>query len=180
MAVPLKLGHNGQMVFDSELAYKWIIERDGEGCAFPGCEHGFTANSGSPWASTIDHIYPRSLGKRDGWTWEEIWDISNLSRMHRVCNQRKGDTPYNADGTLTLIEVTRSVKIVRPDICATCYAGRLLFKGDECDDCGLNIPQPSTWPAYLQKDPRECNHDKHGHCKFCVPGFIERIEPLAL
>ena len=179
MAVPLKVGHGGNMVFDSALAYEWIHERDGEGCSFPGCEHGFTENSGSPWFRTIDHIYPRSLGKLDGWTWEEIWDISNLAKMHRVCNQRKGDTPYNADGTLTLVEYTRSVKIVRPDVCSLCYAGRLLTKGEECPDCGLG-PQPTTWPAYLQKDPRECAHDRTSHCKFCVPGFTERLEPLAL
>lgn len=181
MALPLRTNLEGHLVFDRIEALRIIEERDGPGCAFPGCTHPFSEDSGSPWHRTLDHIKPQSACLREGWPREKTWDTDNLAKMHRICNQRKGDTEYNADGTLTLVEVTRRVRMVRPDICPLCYAGRLLTKGETCPDCGLG-PQPTTWPAYLQKDPRECAHDRESHCKFCVPGIgnVERIEPLDL
>lgn len=169
----------GLEVFDRNAAIEFLVERDGLDCTFPGCMHEFSADSGSPWHRTIDHIVPQVRCKERGWTMQEMWDSSNLSLMHRTCNQRKGDVEYNEDGTLTLVEVIRTVKIARPDICATCYAGRMLGKDEQCPDC-YSLPQPTTWPAYLQFDPRECAHDKHSHCRFCVPGFVKRIEPLAI
>lgn len=179
--VPIRVNEVGINVFDRTRAMQMLLERDGAGCKFPGCEHEFSDVSGSPWYPTLDHRRPQSKCKDDpDWPWQRVWGLDNLDRMHRICNQRKGDTEYNEDGSLTLVEFTRSVKLIRPDICPSCYAGRLLLPGDVCEDCSLDIPQPSTWPAYLQRDPRECAHDRHSHCKFCVPGFVERIEPLLI
>ena len=178
--VPTRWTDDGRRVFDRQKAMQLVIERDGDGCAFPGCTHPFVNVSGSPWHPTLDHRKPQATCRGDKeWPWERQWGLDNLDRMHRICNQRKGDTEYNEDGTLDLIEYTVSVKLVRPDICALCYAGRLLQRGEVCPDCG-SLPQPSTWPAYSQRDPRECAHDRTSHCKFCVPGFVERIEPLEL
>lgn len=177
--VPMRVSEDGRDIFDRERAFEILVERYGMVCQFPGCHHEFSPEYGSPWYRTLDHIYPQGRARLEGWKWTEIWDIDNLAIMHRFCNQKKGDSLYNEDGTLSLLEVTHRVKLVRPDICALCYAGRLLQRGEECPDCGLH-PQPSTWPAYLQKDPRECAHDAVSHCKFCVPGFVERLEPLKL
>lgn len=175
----MKTADDGREVFDREANIQFLLERDGPGCQFPGCSHPFRPEYGSPWKMTIDHIYPQSVARREGWSWEEIWDTDNLAVLHRICNQRKDNAIYGPDGTLEIVEVTRRVKIVRQDICPLCYAGRLLFKGETCESCGLE-PQPTTAPAYMQKEPQECSHDRHSHCRMCWVGFIERIEPLEL
>ena len=177
MTLILKELEDGRTTFDRQAAIEYLIERDGPGCQFPGCTHEFSPEPGSPWHRTIDHSYPQGKAREAGWTWEQIWDTDNLKIYHRICNQRKGETLYNEDGSLTLVEVIRTVKLVRPDICQTCYAGRLLVRDETCPDC-YSVPQPTTWPAYLQRDPRECAHDRTSHCRFCVPGFVERLEPL--
>ena len=40
----------------------------------------------------VDHIYPVSKAKEDGWTKEQMNDRGNLQLVHDVCNLRKGDS----------------------------------------------------------------------------------------
>src|SRR5687767_3100328 len=75
--------------------------RDGATCQYPGCHESldFSVVEG-PNEVTIDHWIPQYYGKANGWTIEEIWDLSNLKLMHKKCNAKKGDRIPNEDGTL--------------------------------------------------------------------------------
>lgn len=49
---------------------------------------------------TIDHIYPKSLGRNNGWPKERIWALTNLQLAHLSCNTKKGNYYAEAeDGT---------------------------------------------------------------------------------
>ena len=166
-----------------EALIRAIIERDGEGCSFPGCvREGFDEDG--PYELTIDHHYPVSYGRANGWTHEEIWALSNCTIQHKVCNSRKGDRVPNPDGTLppTAEELRplhqrRADKSSRVPVCETCMSGRLLLHGEVCYDCGSG-PQPSTLPKYLQVSPKECSHGwgerPEVHCWRCFLGFEKR------
>src|SRR6478609_3320233 len=116
--------YKGIQVFDRDAAIAFLRETKGDKCAFPGCTHEWSTEPTSPWHMTLDHRTPQSKMKAARKPHSEIWDTDNLDLMHRVCNQRKGDVEYNDDGSLTIVEVVRTVKIARPDICETCNAGR--------------------------------------------------------
>lgn len=151
-----------------------LIERDGDYCRFPGCTRPFDSKD----IRTIDHRKSQFAAKQAGWTYEQINALSNLQIMHRTCNSKRGHAEYNEDGTLTLPE--RDVKIpkaARPDICETCYSGRLLLVGEECDDCGSG-PQPAAAPKAYQKAPKECSHAGQDHCWLCYLNFVPRSSAL--
>lgn len=40
---------------------------------------------------SIDHIYPKSRARRDGWEKWQTWDLSNLQLAHMSCNVKKAD-----------------------------------------------------------------------------------------
>lgn len=162
-----------------------LRERDGDRCQFPGCDEvlDFTVIAG-PQEVTIDHWYSQSYGKANGWTYEEIWDISNLRLMTRKCNSLKSDRTPNPDGTLPPrpedlrpLHQRRADKSGRVDICETCMSGRLLLQGETCYDCGSG-PQPSTLPRYLQVAPKDCSHgwgkNPEAVCWKCWLGFERR------
>lgn len=141
-----------------------LTERDGYRCTFPGCVLPFDSGTHSV---TIDHIYPQSRGRAEGWTEEQINDLSNLQLQGKKCNAKKGHLVYNEDGTLPIkVADKAAAKVDRPEICDTCYSGRLLFPGEECYDCGSG-PQPAKWPRSLQRRPKECDHSTY-HCFMCV------------
>lgn len=150
-----------------------LAERDGYHCLFPGCTTPL-ADEGK-WMVTLDHIYPQALARRDGWTTEQINDVTNLQLMHKSCNARKGHLVYDDEGNLPLKqrEPKAVAKSERPAVCETCYSGRLLFPGEECYDCGSG-PQPAATPKATQKTPKECSHSGHDHCWMCYLGFVER------
>ena len=156
----------GRIQFDRDLAIEFLIERDGEKCQYPGCDAPFDPDPESRYGRSIDHIYPQVRAKADGWTYERIWDLDNLQLMHRVCNARKSDLTYDENGNLPSRGRTKSIKTQRPENCDFCANGRLLYPGENCPEC-LGGPQPSRWPATLQKRPKECDHSTY-HCWFCV------------
>lgn len=138
-----------------------IAARDGYACFFPGCGGDFeTAED-----ITFDHWIPQSKGG--------TWHVDNLRLMHKRCNALKGDRMPNADGTLPPLPKEllgkfhiRADKSGRVDVCDTCDSGRLLTLGDVCEICGSG-PQPVSWPTYLKKNPKECDHHEF-HCWMCV------------
>lgn len=154
-----------------------LTERDGYICMFPDCTEELTETG--KHMVTLDHIFPQALAKRDGWTTEQINDISNLQLMGKNCNARKGHLVPDADGNLPLkVREPRAVaKSERPAVCDTCYSGRLLFPGEECYDCGSG-PQPAVAPKSTQKTPKECSHAGYDHCWMCYLGFVERSSAL--
>jgi hypothetical protein len=163
--------------------HKQLVERDGTLCQYPGEAHelDFDAETG-PGEVTIDHWIPQYWCLENGWTPLEIWALSNLKLMCKRHNAYKGDRIPNEDGTLpphpkdnlTLFQ-RRADKTGRVDVCDTCESGRLLFAGEVCDICGSG-PQPTTFPKYLQRSPKECDH-RFYHCWWCTveePGLRTR------
>lgn len=152
-----------------------LLERDGAVCRFPGKEHELNLEAGddSHEAVTIDHWYPQSWCLSNGWTPIEIWDMSNLRLMCKQHNALKGDRLPNDDGTLPPHPKDdrrpweiRADKSSRVEVCDTCESGRLITLGDNCPVCGSG-PQPTTFPRYLQKSPKECDHHEF-HCWWCT------------
>lgn len=153
-----------------------LSERDGYRCTYPDCDLPLEEDPFSRHVVTIDHIYPQAKCRADGWTYEEIWDISNLQLQGKVCNAKKSDRTYDANGMLSRRGPVRAVKTPRPDWCDLCDSGRLLYPGEECPDCGSG-PQPSAFPAVFQKRPKECSHgwvNLSDHCWMCVIGHVDR------
>lgn len=140
-----------------------LIERDGYRCMMPGCTRPFTEDD----KPTIDHWIPFSIS-RDG-------SLGNLVLMHFSCNNLKGDTIPNEDGTITIIRRTRIPKEARPELCDTCMSGRLLLDGEYCPDCGSG-PQPAMFPTAYKKKPKNCSHAGREHCWACVTGLVKRVE----
>lgn len=154
-----------------------LTERDGFACQFPGCTEPMT-DTGNHMV-TLDHIHPQALARAQGWTEEQINDLSNLQLMGKRCNARKGHLTYDEDGNLPLKrrEPRAVAKSHRPAVCDTCASGRLLFPGEECYDCGSG-PQPAVAPKATQKSPKECTHAGYDHCWMCYLGFVERGSAL--
>jgi hypothetical protein len=146
--------------------------RDGVDCFL--CKKPFSKDENDVLHEvTIDHWYPQSVGFLEGWSFEEVNDLSNLRKAHRPCNSKKGDLVPHADGTLPERPVKeRSIKGPRPVSCDTCMNGRILLLGEFCPDCSSG-PQPRAFPKTLQKIPKECDHSSY-HCWMCVIGHIPR------
>lgn len=148
--------------------------RDGYSCMYPNCKIKFSKDN----LPTLDHWMPQMWCLAQGWTPDEIWDLSNLKMMHKSCNAKKGHLVPNPDGTLPKRDVkTKIAKSQRPEFCETCGSGRLLLIGEICDDCG-SVPQPISAPKALQVSPKECDHDNH-HCWMCFIGYVPRKSALS-
>lgn len=138
-----------------------LIARDGYVCQFPGCTRPFTSED----PPTIDHWIPRSVSGDD--------TLSNLRLMHRECNNTKGDSIPNPDGTLSLVKAVSIVRQPRPSLCDTCMSGRILLVGEKCPDCKSG-PQPAGSPTAYKKNPKNCTHSGYDHCWLCHVGLVER------
>lgn len=151
-----------------------LVDRDGLFCQYPGCEYEFTeddifAEDEGPSRVTIDHWVPLAL---DG-----TWELGNLRLMEKRCNARKGALLPNDDGTLPRRRQSgyrrrKEKRAGRPILCSLCESGRLLQPGDTCPLC-KSPAQPVVAPASLQREPKECDHNKY-HCWMCYLGFVER------
>lgn len=144
-----------------------LISRDGDKCQFPGCKDPYNFSNSN--IRTIDHVIPRSKGGPDS--------MSNFALMHRVCNNIKSDREYLPDGTLEpLNRKPEKIKVEKRPPCDTCFEGRALLAGEVCEVCGSD-PQPKNFPKYMQRTPKECDHDDH-FCWACNLGFVERKSVL--
>lgn len=162
------------LTLDRQFIIEQLISRDGLVCQYPGCDQPLVYDETSRHYVTIDHKFPQGKAREAGWTFEEIWDLSNLQLMGRACNSKKSDRTYDDDGMLTPTRThTKVVKSERPEQCETCGSGRLLLLGEICDVCGSG-PQPSMAPRSTQKLPKECSHAGYDHCWMCWIGFVER------
>lgn len=159
-----------------------IRERDGDNCMFPECGKvlDFSITEGA-LECTIDHIFPQHYGKANGWTWDEIWALSNLELFHKKCNAKKGDRIPNKDGTLPeritrQFKYRRQKRAERPEVCTSCNSGRNLSEDEWCNSCGSG-PQPERFPRWRQMQPKDCDHDLF-FCSSCVLGFVPRRSAL--
>lgn len=140
-----------------------LRKRDGFRCRFPGCTKPFTKED----PPTIDHWIPFSVSGDNS--------IKNLRLMHFKCNNLKGDTIPNPDGTITIVRRTKVPKLPRPILCQLCMSGRLLLVGETCELCGSG-PQPVKYPSAYQRKPKNCPHSGVYHCWHCTLGFVARTD----
>lgn len=139
-----------------------LVARDGTTCQFPDCrlELDFDIKN-SPIEVTIDHWIPQHYGKANDWTYEEIWDTSNLKLMHKKCNAKKGDRIPNEDGTLPekavrTFRYRRQKRAGRPELCLECDNGHGLFVGEVCASCGCDAQR---FPRSAKVRFNECDHE---------------------
>lgn len=138
--------------------------RDGDICQFPGCGRtlDFTlATDDDPHYVTIDHWIPQHFGKANGWTRDEIWELSNLKLMEKKCNAKKGDRIPNEDGslperTIRKFRYRRDKRAGRPELCGACDNGHDLFKGEICASCGCDAQR---FPRSAKVRYDECDHE---------------------
>ena len=154
-----------KLMVDKAKTIEELIERDGYRCMYPVdvnklCDKPFDEEEDGRHSVTIDHIYPQARGKADGWTFEQIWDLSNLQLMGKICNAKKSDLLYLEDGTLEPRGRIRAIKMPRPQNCDLCMNGRLLLPDEICDLCGSDA-QPKTLPRTLQREPKDCDHSTY-------------------
>jgi 5-methylcytosine-specific restriction endonuclease McrA len=155
-----------------------LIARDGTKCMYPGCgnELDFSVTEG-PREVTIDHHIPQSKAYEMDWTFEQVWDLSNLKLMEKRCNAKKGDLMPNADGTLPekavrTFKYRRDARLQRPEVCTSCNSGRNLGEDEWCNACGSG-PMPLRYPKWRQLKPSECDHDLF-YCVACTVYFPEK------
>ena len=139
-----------------------LVERDGAVCQHPYCgrEIDLTLTEG-PLQGTLDHWMPQVYGKENGWTREQIWDLSNLKLMHRKCNAKKGDLLPNEDGTLPekvtkTFRYRRDKRASRPELCMECDNGHNLLAGEFCASCGCDAQR---YPRSAKVRYDECDHE---------------------
>jgi len=153
-----------------------LVQRDGTKCMFPGCgaELNFSISEG-PKEVTIDHWMPQWYGKENGWTWDQIWDLSNLVLMEKKCNAKKGERVPNEDGSLparvqSTFRFRRQKRAGRPELCVECDNGHNLNVGEVCANCGCNAQR---FPKAAKVKYNECDH-KLWWCWSCSIGVTPR------
>ena len=159
-----------------ERTIAFLRARDGDTCQYPGCKEvlDFTIlDDNDPFCVTIDHWMPKWWCMQNGWSYEQMWDMTNLRLMTKHCNARKGDLIPNEDGTLPekaskrKFRYRRDKRAQRPEICTACNAGRNLDQDEWCNACGSG-PQPLRAPKWRQMSPKDCDHDAF----FCSNCFL--------
>ena len=151
------------MKLRSREAIELLKVRDGDFCRVPDCRNPkvFTNKN----FRTVDHVLPKAKGGTD--------DLENLVIAHLDCNSRKGDRLILPDGTLEPVPVKKQKnKVIKKDPCTKCNEGRSLTEDQICETCGSE-PQPKKFPRYLQRIPKECDHDTF-HCFACLLDFVPR------
>lgn len=148
-----------------------LIERDGDECAY--CHRDFSVRE-----RTIDHVFPQSRAFAEGWSYEEVWDLSNLKLACKPCNAKKGDQLLNEDGTIPrrrtrTFRYRRDKRAMRAEICTSCSAGRDLGPDEVCASCGSG-PMPERFPRWAKMPANDCDHEAFW-CWACSIGIIDRV-----
>lgn len=146
-----------------------LIERDGDECVY--CHRDFSQRE-----RTIDHVYPQSRAFADGWTYEQVWDLSNLALACKPCNAKKGDLlldengeiPKRKERTFRYRRDKRASRLTEP--CVYCDNGHNLFIGEHCAQCGVDA---QNFPRSAKVKANECDHAVTW-CWACSIGITER------
>lgn len=152
-----------------------LVQIYGDRCFY--CPEKFVNEQDHKFSRTVDHYHSQDYCKKNGFSFEETHGLENLVLSHKLCNSNKSNREWLEDGTLAPRGRVRPVKKPRPEVCETCYSGRLLFIGENCPDCGSG-PQPASAPKAYQVSPKECSHAGYEHCWLCFLGFVARKTPL--
>lgn len=159
-----------------------LVARDGLICQFPDCSHPLDLSiTDGPLETTIDHWIPQHFGKANDWTYEQIWDLSNLKLMHKRCNAKKGDRIPFEDGTLPeravrTFKYRRDKRATRPELCTECDNGHNLMVGEVCASCGCNAQRFPRWAKVKAPD---CDHELMW-CWACSIGLVERPSSIGI
>lgn len=156
--------------------------RDGDTCQYPDCglvlDFSITEGQLEP---TIDHHFPQHLmrAEENPWTYEQIWDLSNLRLMHKKCNAKKGDRIPNEDGTLPdkivrKFRYRRDKRASRPEFCEQCDNGHNLAYDEVCAACGSDAQR---YPRWAKVRAPECDHELFW-CWACSIGIVPRISVI--
>lgn len=153
-----------------------LIKRDGAVCQYPGCGNELDLAATGQKEVTIDHWICQSWAFDNGWTYEQVWDLSNLKLMEKKCNAKKGDMLPNPDGTIPVrrertFRYRRDKRAMRAEICQSCNVGRDLGPDEVCAACGSG-PQPDRWPRWAKVKSTECMHDGVFWCWACAIGIV--------
>lgn len=148
-----------------------LIERDGDECRY--CNRDFTQRE-----RTIDHVYPQSRAFAEGWTYEQVWNLSNLALACKPCNAKKGDLLLDEDGNIPkrkerTFRYRRDKRAQRAEICTACNVGRDLGPDEVCAACGSG-PQPERFPRWAKMPSNECDHEAFW-CWACSIGVVDRV-----
>jgi len=152
-----------------------LIERDGDECAY--CERDFSQRE-----RTLDHVFPQSRAYAEGWTYEQVWDLSNLVLACKPCNARKGDQLLNEDGTIPVktkrtFRYRRDKRATRPsEPCVMCDNGHNLFIGEICAQCGCDAQR---FPRSAKVRADQCDHALTW-CWSCSIGLTPRSGSLEM
>lgn len=160
-----------------------LIVRDGLVCQFPGCGAQLDVDGIGPLEITIDHWIPQAWAYANGWTYEQVWDISNLKLMEKKCNAKKGDLLPNEDGTIPARKVRtfryrRDKRAQRAEVCVACNAGRNLGPNEVCAACNSG-PQPERFPRWAKVSSVECDHELFW-CWACSIGIVDRVNTVGI
>ncbi len=153
-----------------------LWKRDGNLCMHPRCNKPLDRNAEGSQEVTIDHREPQSWCRDNGWSEEEIWNLTNLNLMHKACNASKSDTRYLEDGTLPVKENRfvnrRLARAERPEVCVSCSAGRDLGPDEICASCNSG-PMPERFPRWAKMKASDCDHEAFW-CAWCSIGVLPR------
>lgn len=148
-----------------------LIERDGDECRY--CHRDFRQRE-----RTVDHVYPQSRAFAEGWTYEQVWDLSNLALACKPCNAKKGDLLLDEDGKIPTrkartFRYRRDKRAQRAEICTSCNAGRDLGPDEVCASCNSG-PMPERFPRWAKMPSTECDHEAFW-CWACSIGITPRV-----
>lgn len=154
-----------------------LVKRDGDRCQYPDCGDtlNFSMDEG-PLEVTIDHWMPQYWCKEQGWSYEAIWDLSNLKLMHKRCNAKKGDRIPDENGVLPPrvtreFRYRRQKRATRVGLCAVCDNGHNLASDEVCASCGGDA---QAYPRWAKVKFQECKHDGIFWCWACSIGVVEK------
>lgn len=152
-----------------------LIARDGLVCQFPTNNHPLNLDDEGPKEVTLDHHFPQWWCKEQGWSIEEIWDLSNLKLMCKAHNAKKGDRIPNEDGSLPerptkRFRYRRDKRAGRPELCEECNNGHDLAPDEICASCGCDAQR---FPRWAKVSVPDCDHELLW-CWACSIGVIER------
>lgn len=161
-----------------------LRRRDGANCMYPDCGKPLDFSietDGDPMFVTIDHWIPQFHAKAEGWTYEQIWDLSNLRLMHKRCNAKKGDRIPDDNDVLPprvvrKFRYRRDKRAERPELCVECDNGHNLLVGEICASCGCDAQR---FPRWAKVKAPECDHELTW-CWACSIGLIERPSSVGI
>lgn len=108
---------------------------------------------------TVDHIYPKSLARTNGWLKERTWALTNLQLAHKACNVKKGNA-YEENGTEGVVVLPE----VRPPVLVDETTSDILPRREESglvpevrSGQGEGVEEKISWPERVKIEEKRYN-----------------------